>query len=236
VVFRSIFAAAAVCCAVDPVSAQQYINLLEGENVNRHWMKPNGSDVTAGWTFEPGNVLRLKSSGNMVTREQYGDFELWFEFKVAAKGNSGIKYRVKQYGNNWLGLEYQVLDDAAFPKLTRAHLTGSLYDLVDPIPAVTRLRPAGEFNVGKVRIQNQRAQHWVNGQLMIDAPLSGPSWKSYVANSKFRQHDGFGENLLGHIMLTDHKSETWYRNVFLRRLGCSTTCGTVCVDRSKGSQ
>ena len=110
-------------------SAQTYTNLLDGQQLS-HWTKPGGAEVSGGWQFEPGGILHLNGrGGNIVTRDLYGDFELWFEFKVAQKGNSGIKYRVKQYGKSWLGLEYQVLDDDAFPKLTRDHLTASLYDL-----------------------------------------------------------------------------------------------------------
>lgn len=223
VVFRFFVVVIAFLSAVGSASAQ-YINLLQNDDLNQHWMKAGGADVGQGWEFEPGNVLRLKGAGNLLTRQQFGDFEMWFEFRVAAKGNSGIKYRVQQYGTRWLGLEYQVLDDAAFPKLPRKHLTASLYGLMDPIPAVTRLQPDGEFNVGKVRVHNQRVQHWVNGQLTVDAPLSGESWKHHVAHSKFKPHDGFGENPLGHIMLTDHKSEAWYRNIYLRRLDDSTCC------------
>ena len=134
------------------MSAQQFDNLLEGQELNR-WIKPGGADVTGGWQFEDGGVLHLNGKGgNIITREQYGDFELWFEFRIAPKGNSGIKYRVTQYGKSWLGLEYQVLDDAAFPKLTREHLTASLYDLATPIPDVTRLNPDGGI------------QHWQNSR------------------------------------------------------------------------
>lgn len=210
-------------CFSEASVAQDYVNLLEGRNLSR-WMKPDGSAVTTGWEFEADGVLHLAGKGgHIVTREQYGDFELWFEFKIAEKGNSGLKYRVRQYGKSWLGLEYQVLDDSAFPKLTRDHHTASLYDLVTPLPAVTRLNADGEFNIGKIRVQNQRVQHWVNGQLMIDTALTGETWQSYVAASKFNKHAGFGENRIGHLMLTDHKTEVWYRNVFIRRLE-STCC------------
>ncbi|MEZ6130549.1 MAG: DUF1080 domain-containing protein [Planctomycetaceae bacterium] len=198
--------------------AQSYTNLLDGDGL-QHWMTPGGGDVGEGWKLEPGGVLhKAGNGGNIITREKFGDFELWFEFRISAKGNSGIKYRVDQYGKSWLGLEYQVLDDAAFPKLTRDHHTGSLYDLVAPIPAVTRLNAEDQYNVGKIRVAGQRAQHWVNGQLLIDEPLTGPRWKNHVANSKFKQTPGFGENPLGHLMLTDHHSEVWYRNIYVRRL------------------
>ena len=143
---------------------------------------------------------------------------MWFEFKVAPKGNNGIKYRVRQYDKSWLGLEYQILDDAAFPQLTRDHLTASLYDLVLPKPESTRLKPPGEFNLGKIRVQNNLTQHWINGQLMIKQKLTGEDWKAHVAASKFKNRTEFGQNDLGRIMLTDHNSETWFRNIFIRRL------------------
>lgn len=198
-------------------SAQSYTNLLS-DDLN-HWQKLNGQPVDDGWSVEKGGILHLTGrAGNIVTREQYGDFELWFEFKVAEKGNSGIKYRVKQYDGRWLGLEYQILHDEKFPHLTREHLTASLYDLVTPIPSETRLKPRGEFNVGKIRVENGRVRHWINGQLMIDTRLYGPDWQQHVADSKFKDRDHFGENQLGRIMLTDHNSETWFRNVFIRRL------------------
>lgn len=185
-------------------------------------MKPNGDDVAPGWSVEPGGVLHLKPrAGHIVTREEYGDFELWFEFRISEKGNSGIKYRVRQYGKSWLGLEYQILDDTAFPKLTRDHLTASLYDLVVPRSETTRLNSEDEFNVGKIRVENGMVRHWVNGQLTIQTPLQGATWEGHVAGSKFHDKDQFGQNELGRLMLTDHNSEVWYRNVFIRKLNSS---------------
>ncbi|MDG1897492.1 MAG: DUF1080 domain-containing protein [Fuerstiella sp.] len=200
--------------------AQSYVNLLNSPTLNK-WMKPSGEDVDAGWQLEPGGVLHLSGKGgHIITRQEHGDFELWFEFRIADKGNSGVKYRVKHYGRQLLGIEYQILDDKAYPKLTRDHLTASLYDLVLPIQDETRLNGGDEFNIGKIRVQNNRVQHWVNGQLTIDEPLCGPRWKAHVAGSKFSNKEDFGENVMGHLMLTDHGSEVWYQNMFIRSLSC----------------
>ncbi|MFY9254118.1 MAG: DUF1080 domain-containing protein [Fuerstiella sp.] len=199
------------------VVAQQYTNLLSSDL--NHWTTPNGEAVTSGWQLEPGGILHLSGKGgNIISKELYGDFELWFEFRISTKGNSGIKYRVQNYDKSLLGLEYQVLDDAAYPKLSRSHLTASLYDLVELIPRETRLNELEEFNVGKIRVQGNRTQHWINGQLTIDQTLAGSDWKSIVANSKFKDRENFGENHSGHLMLTDHNSEVWFKNMFVRRL------------------
>lgn len=211
--------------SIQPASAGSWINLLEGQQLDR-WMKKDGSEPAATWQFVDGWLHLNGKGGDLITKQEYGDFELWFEFRISQKGNSGIKYRVKKYNGNYLGLEYQVLDDTAFPKLTDEHKTGSLYDLVTPSPSEKRLNPQGELNVAKVRVQGNRIQHWVNGQLLIDERVSTKTWSEFVKSSKFKKHAGFGENPLGRIMLTDHNCEVWYRNVYLKPLS-TTTASTI---------
>ena len=194
----------------------QFTDLIANRSLN-HWMTQSGGDVEKGWTFDPDNNLHLSGrGGNIITRRKYGDFELWFDFRISEKGNSGIKYRVQKYGRSLLGCEYQVLDDAAFPKLPRKQVTASLYDVFPPMFLPTSARAAGEFNTGKVLVQGNRIRHWVNGNITIDVCAGSPDWNAHIAKSKFSKRDGFGQNRYGHIMLTDHSSEVWYRTVFIR--------------------
>lgn len=203
--------------------AQQYVNLLADSSLT-HWTKPNDSPVGEGWKLEPGGILHLSGKGgNILSREEYGDFDLWFEYKIAASGNNGIKYRVAKYDGSWLGIEYQIQDDQAFPKMAEKHKSASLYDILSTSgPALTRnYKPLDEFSVGRIVVQNNRARHWMNGNIVIDECLDGPVFAEAIRNSKFRNHDGFGRNHTGRLMLTDHNSEVWYRNVYVRRLdGC----------------
>lgn len=209
--------------SLQPASANEWINMLEGQSLNR-WMKQDGSKPSATWQFNDGWLHLNGQGGNLITTEEYGDFELWFEFRISEKGNSGIKYRVKKYNGNYLGLEYQVLDDNAFPKLPESHKTGSVYHVVTPIPSEKRLKPVGEVNVAKIRVQGNRIQHWINGQLLIDQRVAGTDWKALIQKSKFKKHDGFGENQIGRVMLTDHNCEVWYRNIYLKPLSSSISC------------
>ncbi len=225
----ALFSLAVVIMFGSTASAQDYINLLSGSEM-AHWMKPSGESVRLagegepGWRIEDGGILHLSGSGgNLITRDEYGDFELWFEYKISPKGNNGIKYRVTQYDRDWLGLEYQIQDDAAFPGMAQKHLTASLYDIVAKSSAITEreYKPLDEFNVGRILVQNNRLRHWQNGHLIIDECAGSDRWLKAVSESKFRDRKNFGQNQTGHIMLTDHSSETWYRNVFIRSL-CKT--------------
>ncbi|RLT11785.1 MAG: DUF1080 domain-containing protein, partial [Planctomycetota bacterium] len=111
--------------------AQNYTNLLQDKSL-RHWTLPNGNPVEEGWSFDPDGALHLVGKGdNILTQGEYQNFDLWFDFRISEKGNSGIKYRVQKYETSWLGPEYQIQDDAAFPNQEAKHNTASLYDLVD---------------------------------------------------------------------------------------------------------
>jgi hypothetical protein len=177
--------------------------------------------VQKGWEFDAdGNLHLAGNGGNIITRDEYRDFDLWFDYRVSEKGNSGIKYRVKKFGSSLLGCEYQIQDDASFPRMSPKHFTASLYDVVAKSSPILEQKyaPAGEFNVGRIIVQNHRIRHWMNGNLIIDELDCSQRFKDALSQSKFRDEDGFGQNACGRLMLTDHGTEVWYRNLFVRRL------------------
>ena len=214
-----LFLVAAILSGTEAL-AQQYTNLLNNRSLAQ-WMLPDGADIQQGWTFDADGSLHLSGKGNnILTREEFGDFDLWFEYRISDKGNSGIKYRVAKYGNQWLGLEYQIQDDAAFPKMAAEHYTASVYDLFDtssPILQRNYKDPAA-WGVGRVIVQRHRIRHWMNGNLIIDEQDDSARFAEAIQNSKFRGQENFGRNQQGRLMLTDHGSEVWYRNVYIRRL------------------
>jgi len=203
-----------------PATAQQYTDLLRSKDLSQ-WTLENGGEVKSGWKLESDGSLHLAGrGGNLLSKEDFGDFDLWFEWKISAKGNSGIKYRVMQYGKSLLGPEYQIQDDAAFPKMSAEHYTASLYDLVDQSQPIfsRRYLDLNEYSVGRVIVQRHRIRHWMNGNLVIDERDDSEHFAAAVEDSKFRGQEGFGRNHTGKLMLTDHGSEVWYRNIFIRRL------------------
>ena len=201
--------------------ATQWYSLFDGQTL-QGWTTLDGQPVTQGWEAVDG-MIHLNSAaargGQIVTQQEYGDFELLFEWKIARGGNSGIKYRVKSFDGEMLGCEYQVIDDQheSYSDLRPNQLTGSLYELYAP-DARRMLRPAGEFNRGRVVVQGNRIEHWLNGRLVVEATVGDRSWRERLAASKFAARDGFGANRIGKIMLTDHQTDVWYRNLFIRPL------------------
>ena len=152
-----------------------------------------------------------------MTRERYENFDFQCEWKIAPGGNSGIIYLVNEGdGASYeSGPEMQVLDNYRWaPSPDTA--AGALYDLAPCKRDVCR--PAGEWNHARVRIQDRRIQHWLNGVLIVDVVLYSDDWKQRLANSKFADWPNFARVPSGHIALQDHGDEVSYRNLKIRRL------------------
>ncbi len=230
-----------------PASGAGWTALFDGQTFNG-WTTQNGDPVTeAAWHIADG-MIHLDTSagrgGNLITDRDYADFELLFEWKISEGGNNGIKYRVKDYDGRVLGCEYQLIDDERNKNLRPTQMTASLYDVYEPRVYDDLLKPAGEFNRGRIVVCGSRIEHWLNGYLVVAATVGSPEWAARIADSKFSDAEGFGANRLGRIMLTDHGDDVWFRNIYLRplsadpQLASHTTVGTAAVvvsHTSKGS-
>ena len=177
------------------------------------WTNVDGSPVSSGWVFENGILSRPGSTGDIITRDSYKDFELTFEWKISEAGNSGVKYRTR----GRLGLEYQVLDDDKHPDGKKPnHRVASLYELV-AAPDDKPIKPVGEWNTSKIRAKGNLIEHWLNGEKVVCIEWGSGDWYKRFETSKYKKNEGFG-SWDGPILLQDHKDPVWYRNLKVRRL------------------
>jgi hypothetical protein len=172
----------------------------------------------SGWELKDGalrTVAKVKGV-ELITRKKFNDFEFTWEWRVAPGGNNGVKYLVTEERPQSPGHEYQMIDDAGYPdKLSPNHLTADFYDVL-PAAADKPIRPAGEWNTSRIVVRGARVEHWLNGKNVLTYELGSAAVKAGVEKSKFKGHPGFGEKIAGHIMLTYHQDECWYRNLKIR--------------------
>jgi hypothetical protein len=200
---------AAFACASTLLSAEPTPLRLE------NFTDAQGAAPSGGWSSEGDSIIHLKGKGGMlVSKEEYTNFILEWDWKLADKANNGIKYWVtKVGGKEWLGIEYQMIDDHGHPDGIKggSHATAAFYDIKAPIED-KGLKPIGEWNSSKVVVQDGKLEHWLNGKLVAEADALSDDWKQRIAASKFKNKEGFAPGK-GRIMLTDHNDETWFRNI-----------------------
>ncbi|MFN0243445.1 MAG: family 16 glycoside hydrolase [Planctomycetota bacterium] len=195
--------------------------LFDGRTTNG-WRGFRQTAMPAGWEAIEGELVRTGSGGDIVTSEEFEDFELALEWKVSPGGNSGVFFRVGEDDDAvWrTGPEMQVLDNDAHADgknpLTSA---GSNYAL--HAPRFDRTRPIGLWNQARLVVRGNHVEHWLNGDLLLEYDQESAEWKSLVAASKFASMPKYGTLRRGRIALQDHGDRVAYRNLKLRVLAAS---------------
>jgi hypothetical protein len=188
----------------------------------------------AGWSVKDG-VLHLDKHGSevavgdIVTSEEFDNYELRLEFRLAEGANSGIKYLVDESlvkkGRAGLGFEYQLIDDDRHPDAKAGkegnHRCGGLFDLY--APKVKATRPIGQWNEVRLLVEGPRVEHWLNGQKVVEFQRGSEELKTLVSASKYKSIAGFGQASKGRILLQDHGDEIAFRNIKLRKLPATKT-------------
>lgn len=195
-------------------AADTEIVLFDGSNLDE-WQGYKQEAIGDGWVIEDG-VLHFngQGGGDIVTRRDFTHFDFSFEWAVTEGANSGIMYKVGMGdGAPYItGPEYQILDNAKHQDgknpMTSA---ASLYGLYAPEGA--ELKPVGEWNSGRIRIQGNHIEHWLNGVKVVETELGSDEWRERLEASKFRDWEKFATLSTGRIALQDHGDEVMYRNL-----------------------
>jgi hypothetical protein len=181
------------------------------------WRGFRQSTIPAGWRVVDAALTRVSGGGDIITIEQFANFELMLEWQIAPAGNSGIMFRVSEAADATFhtGPEMQVLDNASHPDagnpLTRA---GSCYSLYAPAADVAR--PAGTWNEVRLVANGAHVEHWLNGVKIVEYEIGSADWIARLSTSSLREFAGYGREPRGHIALQDHGDRVAYRSIKIR--------------------
>jgi len=215
------------------VPSKQTINkegwtiLFDGSSLD-NWRGYLSENIYPEWTIQDDALMFTpgeEGGKNIISRKKYKNFILSLEWKISEAGNSGIFWGVhedERFSEAYMtGPEIQVLDNEKHPDSfvgNGIHKAGSLYDLIG-YPA-EYINPAGKWNKCVLEIDHKKNIGTVtlNGKASISFPLSGKKWDTMVANSKFKDWEGFGKYPSGYIGLQDHSDKVWFKNIKIKEI------------------
>lgn len=219
-------------------TSENWTDLFDGKTFTGWRTLGSDSVFTAFWKIEDGMIKKTdrgkvpvradgqpQQGGDLITDSTFENFELSWEWKLFSEGNSGLKYNVSEemsvsQGSEHaaLGFEYQLIDDSAevWKDLKPAQFSGALYDLLPPHNV--QLNPPGAFNESRLIVNGNHVEHWLNGVNVLSYSFDSPELETAYQNSKFAQIPHFIEKRKGHIVLQDHITEAWFKNIRIRPL------------------
>ncbi len=185
--------------------------------------RPYQNKESDGWEIANGEIYckekNVQHRADLITKEEYGDFEFAFDWKLIKAANSGLVYRAnEEHGAAYESAsEYQLIDDIGYPgKLETWQNSGADYDMHPPIKIVSK--PAGEYNHSVIKAKGKHIEHWLNGVKVADYEIGTSEWYALREKSKWKGIKGWGENTKGHICLQDHGGGIWFKNLKIRKL------------------
>ncbi len=171
-----------------------------------------------GWHIDKEGALAPdpKTSKDAVTKAKYESFDLTFDWKISAKGNSGVMFHVIEQGDETYqsGPEYQLLDNAHGEQpVERASAAYYLFAPSQDVP-----KPVGEWNSSRLLVDHGKVTHWLNGVKVVEYEIGSPDFKARVAKSKFTRWPQFATGKTGAIALQMHGDPVWFQNIKIKVL------------------
>ena len=192
--------------------------LFDGKTIDQ-WRGFRQKTVPNAWKVSDGNLTRVADGPDLISIEQYDSFDFRFDWQVAPGANSGVMFHVTETEAETYhtGPEYQILDNARHADgknpLTSA---AACYAILAPPKDFTR--PVGDWNEGRIVVNGNHVEHFLNGERVVVYDIGSPAWNRLVARSKFNEVPTFGKPTRGHLALQQHGGAVGFRNLKVRSL------------------
>lgn len=205
------------------------------------WRSPSRKTSLGGaWTIRDGVLTVLPyvhRRTDLWSEEEYGDFELEWEWMAEKGANSGVKYWVQEAvtlvivkeNERWRavsgpdaaavheptleysrGLEYQMADDEFEPDSLKRpdSRAGGIYGLIAPHPEAVRKH--GEWNQSRILVRHGKIEHWLNAVRVVEAAADALAERLKGSRNAIQRRRG-------PVALQYHQTVVSFRNMRIRR-------------------
>jgi hypothetical protein len=202
--------------------------LFDGKTTSG-WHLYNEGKINSAWNVKNGELvcdpnIEKVERGDLVSDNQYKNFDFSFEWKISEAGNSGVFINVQEapeFPTAWTtGPEYQLLDNANMPNdylVDGKHSAGCVYSL-SPLLNEVQPKPSGQWNHSRILQQNGVITFWLNGIETGHEDMKTERWKQLIAGSKLGNFPSFGKAIQGKIAFQDWSKGVALRNIKIREI------------------
>jgi len=148
------------------------------------------------WQVVDGVLVFDGKGKSLCTVKDYADFEMLVDWKIKAKGDSGIYLRGSP--------QVQIWDTAQRPEGS-----GGLFNNKEnpSKPTACADKPVGEWNSFRIKMVGEKVSVWLNGTLVVDNVVMENYWE--------RDEPIYPT---GQIELQNHGNTLYFKNVYIREL------------------
>jgi hypothetical protein len=230
-----------ILCFLPNISFCQTLNTLSASEKAEGWqLLFDGNDLKGwhsylekepgkAWQVQNGMIMLNKDSksvykdfADLVTDDEFENFDLKMEWKMEPCANSGVMFYVHEspeYKDTYeSGPEMQIADLACNDdgRILKCR-AGDLYDLISADTEWVNQAPL--WNQYEIIANNGHLTFYMNGHKTVETQMWDEDWMAMIKNSKFIEWPGFGTFKKGHISFQGTENgKLWYRNIKIRKL------------------
>jgi hypothetical protein len=158
--------------------------------------KKADEEAKTHWQVVDGVIVFDGKGKSLCTAKDYADFELYVDWKIKAKGDSGIYLRGSP--------QVQIWDPADRPEGS-----GGLFNNKNhpSKPLKCADKPIGEWNTFRIKMVGENVTVWLNGELVVDDVVLENYWE--------RDKPIYP---CGQIELQNHGNTLYFKNVYIREI------------------
>jgi hypothetical protein len=160
-------------------------------------------NMRAHWRVEDGVLVFDGKGRNLCTAKDYGDFDLYVDWKIPAHADSGLYLRGSPQVQIWDPTnegQWKHGADKGSGALWNNRKAGNR-------PLVKADKPTGEWNTFFIRMVGENVTIYLNGQLVLDDVVMENYWERDKPIYR-----------TGSIELQNHGSALYFKNLYLREL------------------
>lgn len=215
-VLLNFFLPLTLCCAEEA----KFVPLFDGKSLDGWEGAVEGYQVADGML-----ICREGAVGNLLTKKEFSDFDLKFEFLLAPDANNGLAIRAPLDGDAaYAGMELQIIDNESkkYGDLLDYQYHGSLYGIAPALRGFQK--PTGEWNQQEVHCRGRQITVTLNGKKILDVNLDHVAPHGETIDQK--EHPGLKRST-GRVGFLSHGDKVSFRNIMIKDLSKYPAAETV---------